>query len=261
MLTQKKEDLEVPPKVFTYLRVSSQSRVTGDTWDRQRQAIAGWLRTLQEQPEHLGEWRDEGLSGEKEWIDRPGMTGLIQRVQAHVEDDSSPDRYWAAVLVERQDRFARDMVIGELLLRDLGNLGVKVISVSDNNDISDAPDDPGQRLIRRIMNGVAEYERDSLVIKMRKARERKKAKEGRCEGAKPFGYYANERPVLETICRQAQRGFGARQISHQLNAHNRGEATLVDCNPKWGYPPRSGRKWHASQVQRILDRERKAGRL
>lgn len=43
-----------------------------------------------------------------------------------------------------------------------------------------------------MMGAVAQYEKSQIVLKLRGARLRKKAKTGRCEGRKPFGYYEGE---------------------------------------------------------------------
>ena len=43
--------------------------------------------------------------------------------------------------------------------------------------------------MRQIFGAIAEYEKTMIVIKLRGARQRKKARTGRCEGRKPYGHY------------------------------------------------------------------------
>jgi hypothetical protein len=46
--------------------------------------------------------------------------------------------------------------------------------------------------MRQIMGSFFEYEKTRVVIKLRGARQRQKARTGRCEGAKPYGHYEGE---------------------------------------------------------------------
>jgi hypothetical protein len=46
--------------------------------------------------------------------------------------------------------------------------------------------DPTRILVRQMMGAVAQYEKSQIVLKLRGARMRKRAKEGRCEGRKPY---------------------------------------------------------------------------
>jgi DNA invertase Pin-like site-specific DNA recombinase len=59
--------------------------------------------------------------------------------------------------------------------------------------------DPTRILVRQMMGAVAQYEKSQIVLKLRGARLRKRAKEGRCEGRKPYGFYAGEDAVFERL--------------------------------------------------------------
>ena len=54
-------------------------------------------------------------------------------------------------------------------------------------------DDPARVLMRQMVGALAQYEKATIVMKLRGARERKRAKTGRCEGRKPFGKTQAER--------------------------------------------------------------------
>jgi len=48
-------------------------------------------------------------------------------------------------------------------------------------------DDPTRKLMRQMMGAIADYEKSMIVLKLRGAPARKKARTGRCEGRKPMG--------------------------------------------------------------------------
>jgi hypothetical protein len=47
--------------------------------------------------------------------------------------------------------------------------------------------DPTRILMPQILGAVAAYDKAMIVLKLRGARERKRAQRGRCEAAKPYG--------------------------------------------------------------------------
>lgn len=64
-------------------------------------------------------------------------------------------------------------------------------------------------LVRQIFGAIAQYEKAMLVMKLAGARQRVKARDGRCEGDKPYGAhpkYPGEPEVIEQI--RALRGQG-----------------------------------------------------
>jgi DNA invertase Pin-like site-specific DNA recombinase len=56
--------------------------------------------------------------------------------------------------------------------------------------------DPTRKLMRQFMGAIAEYDKSQIVLKLRGARMRKRAKEGRSEGRKPYGFYEGEAAAL-----------------------------------------------------------------
>ena len=47
-----------------------------------------------------------------------------------------------------------------------------------------------------------------IVLKLRAARERKKARTGRCEGRKPYGHYPGEKRTIERMAALRREGLG-----------------------------------------------------
>lgn len=147
------------------------------------------------------------------------------------------------VLVERSDRLARDNLVAELILQEFRKLGVQVIDCEADIDLTH-DDDPSKVLIRQILQAVSQFEKSSIVKKLRRARERKRAKEGRCEGAKPFGYYSDERQALAYILDAAGRGLTAGQIATEMNR-------MLDTGGK-AMRPRKGSRWNRGTVWKIM---------
>lgn len=96
------------------------------------------------------------------------------------------------ILIERLDRLARELLIQECILRvlrDLKKFGVTLLSTTEECLDSD----PTRILLREIMGAIAEYDRSTVVLKLRAARLRRRDSTGRCEGRKPFGCDPRER--------------------------------------------------------------------
>jgi hypothetical protein len=53
-------------------------------------------------------------------------------------------------------------------------------------------DDPSRKLMRQIFGAIAKYEKTMIVLKLRGARVRMRARISRCEGAKPYGELPGE---------------------------------------------------------------------
>jgi DNA invertase Pin-like site-specific DNA recombinase len=74
--------------------------------------------------------------------------------------------------VESPDRFARDLVV-QLTGDDyLKKLGVDLVPTSAPDFFLE--DTPTAKLIRQVLGAVAEFEKGSLVVKLRGTRERKR---------------------------------------------------------------------------------------
>lgn len=169
--------------VFGYLRVSGRGQVEGDGPERQRQAIKSFCET--HRLVYASEFFEEGVSGTVEGMERPRFAFMVE---------GNPE----AIIVERMDRLARDLMVQEFLLAECRKRGIKVYSADQGALIDMASDggDPTRKLIRQILGALAEWEKSQLVMKLRAARQRKKAKTGRCEGGLPYGTIATEARIL-----------------------------------------------------------------
>jgi DNA invertase Pin-like site-specific DNA recombinase len=142
------------------------------------------------------------------------------------------------VIIERLDRLARDLMIQEHILQDLQRRGITLISVAEPDLCSE---DPSRKLMRQIMGAIAEYDRRMVVLKLRGARcQRMRAREGGCEGAKPYGARPGESEVLARIHHAGGGRFVPSHCSHSLT---------LKASPRSG-----GGQWHPYAVARIAAR-------
>lgn len=211
-----------------YYRTSSAANV-GDDKDslrRQQDAVISYARVTGLRV--VREFYDPAVSGGDPIDERPGFAELLEYLASNGA---------RIVLVENASRFARDLAV-QIAGHDLMKAnGYQLIPV-------DAPDyfmdeTPTAFMVRQILGAVAQFEKASLVHKLRKARKRKRAKEGRCEGRKP---------VPETVAKEARRlarkspKTGRRRSLRQISA------SLADL----GYMGPSGKPYGAESVKRML---------
>lgn len=220
---------------ITYLRVSGQGQVGGDGFPRQRKAVQEYAKA--NDLEILEEFRDEGVSGTKMLTERPGLSALLNRILGNGV---------RTILVEKMERLARDLIEGELILRELRRHDVQVIEVEGGTDLTISGDDnPTAKLIRQVLGAVAEFEKSALVIKLRVARQRKKARGERCEGALPFGERDGEQDTLKRILELRRKPKGKPRLSYRAIAkilNDEGRAT------------RRGGRWVGESVRVIVQR-------
>jgi DNA invertase Pin-like site-specific DNA recombinase len=226
-------------QVVGYVRVSTE-----------RQAEEGLGMAVQE--EAIREWakrnghsvvavvRDEGVSGKI--ADRPGLADLFAILRKGKV---------AAVVVYRLDRLARDLVVQEQLLAEFWRLEKQVCSTMDAESeyLSDDPNDPSRRLIRQVLGAISDYERETIILRLRSGRQRKAADGGYAHGAPAFGFKAEDRAlqvdedeeaIMHRIVELRRAGLSLRAIS----------AALAED----GLKPKRAETWHPETLARICAR-------
>lgn len=217
----------------SYLRVSGKAQIEGDGFERQREAVSRFARA--KGYELVDEYCDGGVSGTTDLENRPGLGALLDRIESNGV---------RVVIVERADRLARDLMVGELILDQFSRIGARVLT-ADGADLTKADADPTRTLIRQVLAAVSQFEKTVLVLKLRAARERVRRREGRCEGRKPFGSQPGEAAALARIRqlrRQRRNGrpLSVARIASTLNAE--------------GHATRTGARWAPGTVHAILAR-------
>jgi DNA invertase Pin-like site-specific DNA recombinase len=86
-----------------------------------------------------------------------------------------------------------------------------------------------------VLGAIAQFEKASLVAKLKAARERKRKATGRCEGNKPL---SETRPDVVALARQLTDSMSYREAS----------AAMAER----GYLTRRGKPFAACQIQRML---------
>ena len=221
-------------EALSYLRVSGRGQINGDGFPRQREAIARYAKA--HGVELVGEYRDEGVSGTKDLDDRGGLSDLLARIRSNGI---------RLVLVERADRLARDLMVGEVLLAEFRKLAVTVIAADSGTDLTAGDDDPTRVLIRQVLGAVSQFEKSVIVAKLRAARIRKRKATGRCEGRKPFGTKPGEAETLALIRRLRRKPRGGERLSYDSIAAKLNEM---------GAPTRTGKAWMGATVCGIVKR-------
>lgn len=157
-----------------YLRTSSAANVgtDKDSDKRQRDAIARYAKAHRITIVH--EFYDAAVSGADPVMEREGFAAMLACLLGNGA---------RTVLVENASRFARDLAVqlaGHALLK---SHGIELVPVDAPDHFRD--ETPTAAMVRSILGAVSQFEKEALVSKLRKARERMKATTGRCEGRKP----------------------------------------------------------------------------
>ena len=180
-------------KAVAYLRTSSKKNVGEDKDSDKRQMVA-----INAYAKHAGytielpPYYDAAVSGTDPIDGRPGFARLLSYMAEH--------RDVRTILVENASRFARDLMVQEIGHKMLATQGITLIAV-DSPD-SFVSDTPTAVMIRQILGAVSQFEKTMLVLKLRGARDRKRAANGKCEGRKS---HAEKNPNAVALARKLHR--------------------------------------------------------
>ena len=151
------------------------------------------------------------------------------------------------VLVERAYPVARDLLVGEVILSQFRERGIRVIEAASGNELTADDGDPTKVLIRQLLGAVAQFDKSVVVSKLRAARDRHRTKHGRCEGRKPYGVLDGEAAVLDQIVAMRRKPRYGRRMSFQK---------IADALNVAGLCARYGGEWKAATIRNIVARRR-----
>jgi DNA invertase Pin-like site-specific DNA recombinase len=188
-----------------YMRTSSASNVGADKDSEQRQRTAIEAYAKHAGIAIVGWFYDPAVKGSDPVTSRPGFTAMLDRIAGNGV---------RTILVESPDRFARDLAV-QLAGHDfLKGMGVALIPATAPDFFLE--DTPTAVLVRQVLGAIAQFEKASLVAKLKAARDRKIAAGIKCGGRKS---YAERSPELVAAAKglQAERPrLSLRQISARL---------------------------------------------
>jgi DNA invertase Pin-like site-specific DNA recombinase len=145
-------------------------------------------------------------------------------------------------VVENASRFARDLIVQETGYALLTRQGYTLIAADDPDAFT--ADTPTARMVRQILGAVSEFEKANLVAKLKGARDRMSAANGRrIEGRKG---YSERSPELIREARRLARRSPKTGKARSLRA-------IAAELARAGFTTAAGKAFSASQVQRLLD--------
>lgn len=214
---------------FVYLRVSGKSQVRGDGFRRQFLACREYATTNKLKIVRV--FKERGVSGTKELENRPQLSLLFAALEANGVK---------TILIEKLDRLARDLMVSETIVKDIKTSGYTLLSTCEPDLCSN---DPSRNFMRVIFSALAQLEKELLVLKLRGARERIRAKGIKCDGRKAWGEKPGEAEILQRMrnLRDMVPPVGYQEIADILNSSS--------------VPTRMGKRWKASTIQKILSRK------
>ena len=149
-------------KIVGYFRTSSKSS-TGEDKDsgkRQRHSVhtfcksKGW--------DVVKDFWDKGVSGTLDVLNRPSFLEMLN----YCEENEIK-----TIVFENSSRLSRDLICMETGFQYLSSLGYTLISVDSPETFID--DTPTSVLIRQVLGCISQFEKSSLVKKLKVSRERK----------------------------------------------------------------------------------------
>jgi DNA invertase Pin-like site-specific DNA recombinase len=220
-------------KALAYLRTSSAANVGEDKGSDKRQmtAIEAFARS------HgyvivLPPYYDAAVSGADPIDVRPGFRSLLGFMTEHSDVRT--------ILVESASRFARDLAVqiaGHGLLQARG---IELVCVDAPNYFMD--ETPTAIMVRQILGAVSQFEKATLVLKLRDARERKRAATGKCEGRKS---HLEARPDVVKLARRLHR-------RHPRTGERRSLRMISVLLAEQGHRNGAGRPFSASAIASML---------
>jgi DNA invertase Pin-like site-specific DNA recombinase len=217
-------------KAIAYLRTSSAANV-GDDKDsdkRQRAAIAAFAKARGY--DVVAEHYDTAVKGSDPVTERPGFAAMLAQIAGNGV---------RVILVESPDRFARDLTVQLTGHDHLKKLGVELIPATAPDYFTE--DTPTAVLVRQVLGAIAQFEKASLVAKLKTARDRKREETGKCGGRRSHGELRPEVVALAKQLRRKRRNgwrLSLRDISRELAA--------------LGHLNESGRPYAAASVRNML---------
>jgi len=199
-----------------YLRVSTEEQATdGYGLDAQRERC-GAMATVKGWP-IVAEYADEGISGSKELMERPGGAALL---------DAACNGEIGAVIFSSLDRLGRETILTLQAVDDLASCGVDIVSCKETFDTST----PTGKAMLGMVAVFAQLERDTITQRLTDGRNARGKIDGERGGRLPYGYvrvktngksaikiYPEKADIVRRIFSERQSGMTLQAIADGLN--------------------------------------------
>ncbi len=189
----------------------------------------------------LNTFYDAGVSGKVPTFDREEFKRMIVWCE---ENNVS------TILIEKGDRFARDVVGQEVSYKSLNDMGFEILSASGDVKFDD---DIHASLLRQIMGAYSEYDRKNISMRLIVARKRKEKENkekgyltrmgtGKCSGRK--SYYETSEDLIRETRRLARR--------NPLTKKKRSLRSISSILFDLGYKTANNTAFSATQIKRLV---------
>jgi site-specific DNA recombinase len=226
-------DASMMKKVYAYLRVSGRGQIDGNGFARQMETIKHFCKT---NGLLINKVYREQVSGTVDENDRPKFSSMISAILGNGCN---------TVVIESLDRLAREYRIQEQMLIYLAAKDIDLIAANTGENITAAIQaDPMKKALIQIQGVFAELDKSLLVKKLKKARDKVRKENGRCEGPRPYGSTPEEAEILKRVRYMRRRSRGQKKprtyqsIADELNLE--------------GVRTRKGKQWNAALIRNIL---------
>lgn len=199
-------------KAVAYYRTSSATNVGEDKDSHKRQEDACKGYAAKHGMEVCNGFYDAAVRGSESVVNRAGFSEMIEYMN---------NMGISVILVETVNRFSRDLIVQLTGYEFLRKGGISLIPVDCPTHFQE--DTPTAKMVRQILGAVSEFEKSSLVEKLRKARDRKRATMGRCEGRKPVPSAVTGLAVSLRASGASYRAIGAKLLEMGHGVIERGD--------------------------------------
>jgi len=229
-MTEKRKSRKKPVAAVAYFRTSSAANVgeDKDSLKRQREAVESFA--MRNRYQVVETFYDAAVSGADHIDQRDGFTDLL----AYIRGNGAK-----TILIENATRFARDLTV-QLTGHDLLKAeGFDLIPVDAPTYFTE--DNPTAELVRQVLGAISQFDKAQLVMKLKAARDRKSAKQGkRIEGRKG---YQETQPELVKATKSLAHG------NRKMRLSLRGISARL---AEQGYKTGKGKPFSAEQVKRLI---------
>ena len=216
---------------LAYYRPSSAANVGADkdSLGRQQETVERYAKAHGYQI--VEDYYDSAVSGADPIQQREGFKRLLSDLPVHSAE---------TILVENASRFARDLAVQLAGHDQLRELGISLIPVDAPTHFQD--ETPTAEMVRQILGSVSQFEKATLVSKLRAARDRKRKEQGKVEGRKALS------EIYPGLVKEARR---LRRRSPKTGKQRSYRVVAAELYQQ-GYQTAAGKPYSASMVARLV---------